>query len=147
MRGNRAAISKVGAKPAGFCMHRHFHGPSAGCRNSSKNLALACCMRWAASVSLTAAAMRWRTATVSPWRRTGGLEGQQGLQRGLIASVVGLLTTFLVDFDIGLGAGAMVVQIGIQVRAVELLDGLGVFSLDVAVAHVLADDGAIFGFH
>jgi hypothetical protein len=22
----------VGAKPAGFCIYRHFHGPSAGCR-------------------------------------------------------------------------------------------------------------------
>ena len=60
----------------------------------------------------------------------GGLgQGQQGLQRGLIAPVVAPLTAFLVDFDIGLGAGAMVVQIGIEVRAVEVLDGFGMFGV------------------
>jgi hypothetical protein len=41
----------------------------------------------------------------------------------------------------------MVVQIGIQVRAVELLNAFGVFGRDVAVAHVLADHRAILGFH
>ena len=58
-----------------------------------------------------------------------------------------LLTAFLVDFDIGLGAGAMVVQIGVEVRAVEVLNGFSVFGGDVAVAHVLADHRAILGFH
>ena len=56
-----------------------------------------------------------------------------GWQRGLIASVVAPLTAFLVDLDIGLGAGAMVVQIGIQVRAVELLDAFRVFGMDVVL--------------
>jgi len=51
----------------------------------------------------------------------------------LIASVVAPLTAFLVDLDIGLGAGAMVVQIGIQVRAVELLDAFRVFGMDVVL--------------
>ena len=54
------------------------------------------------------------------------MEGQQGFQWGLIASVGALLTALLVDFDIGLGAGAMVVQIGVEVRAVEVLDGFSV---------------------
>src|SRR5271166_101646 len=48
----------------------HFF-PKPAPRNCSKSLPLACCIRWAASVSLTAAAMRWRTARVSPWRRAG----------------------------------------------------------------------------
>ena len=41
----------------------------------------------------------------------------------------------------------MVVQIGIEVRAVELLQALGVRGVDVAVAQVLADHGSILGLH
>jgi len=55
--------------PTGILRFRHFHGRFAGSRNSSNNLRFACCMRWAASVSLRVAAMRCKTATVSPGRR------------------------------------------------------------------------------
>src|ERR1039457_3485425 len=67
-----------GGETRRVCTHRHFHRPCcrelhffpkpAG-RNCSKSLRLACCMRWAASVSLRAAAMRCKTATVSPGRK------------------------------------------------------------------------------
>ena len=53
-------------------------------------------------------------------------QGQQRLQRGLIAAVEAAFAAFVVDLDLGLGAGPMVVQIGIEVRGVELVDGLGV---------------------
>ena len=45
------------------------HGLPAGSRNCSNSLLFACCMRWAASVSLRAAAMRFRAVTLSPGRR------------------------------------------------------------------------------
>jgi hypothetical protein len=41
----------------------------------------------------------------------------------------------------------MVVQIRVEVRAVEVLDGFGVFGVEVTVAHVFADHRAILGFH
>jgi hypothetical protein len=41
----------------------------------------------------------------------------------------------------------MVVEIGIEVGVVELLKALGVRRVDRAVAQVLADHGAIFGFY
>jgi hypothetical protein len=40
----------------------------------------------------------------------------------------------------------MIVEIGIEVGGVELLQAPGVAGRDVAVAHMFADDGAIFGF-
>ena len=40
-------------------------------RNCSHSLRLACCIRWAAAVSLSAAATRCRAATVSPGRKYG----------------------------------------------------------------------------
>jgi hypothetical protein len=40
----------------------------------------------------------------------------------------------------------MVVEIGIEVGGVELLQAPGVPGRDIAVAHVFADDGAILGF-
>jgi hypothetical protein len=48
--------------------------------------------------------------------------------------------------DVGLGARTMVVEIGIEVGGVELLHAPGVPGRDIAVAHVFADDGAVFGF-
>src|ERR1035438_5877755 len=66
-------------KPAGFSTQRHFHRPffrrgfqvvakPAG-RIWANSLPLACCLRCAAAVSLTVAATRFRSATVSPSRK------------------------------------------------------------------------------
>ena len=41
-------------------------------------------------------------------------QGQQGLQRSLVAAVIAALAAFLTDLDVGLGAGTMVVEIGIS---------------------------------
>src|ERR1019366_4051384 len=73
-------------------------------------------------------------------------QGQQRFQRGLVAVVDVARAAFLVEGEVGLGAGAMVVEIRIEVGSVELLEGRGVGGRDVAVAHVFADDGALFGF-
>ena len=52
------------------------------------------------------------------------------------------------DFDIRpVRAGPMVVEIGIEVRQVELLQALGVGGGNIAVAQVLADHGAILGLY
>ena len=64
----------------------------------------------------------------------------------MIAPVNAALAALLVDDEVGLGARTMVVQIGIEVGGIEVLEGLGVGLVDVAVAHVLADHGAVFGF-
>ena len=67
------ALSKEEKNPRswflGIFFFRHFHGAPAGNRNCSNSLRLACCMRWAASVSLRVATMRCKTARVSPGRR------------------------------------------------------------------------------
>ncbi len=39
----------------------------------------------------------------------------------------------------------MVVQVGVQELPIEAVDVLGVAGVDIAIAHVLANDGAIFG--
>src|ERR1019366_9108322 len=65
----------------------------------------------------------------------------------LIAPVKASFAAFVVDFDLGLRAGAMVVQIRVEVRGVEVLEGLGVSGVEVTVAHVFADHRAILGFH
>src|ERR1035437_5558136 len=49
----------------GILLFRHFHGPAGADRNCVKSRRLACCIRWAASVSLWVPAMRCKTATVS----------------------------------------------------------------------------------
>ena len=54
-------------------------------------------------------------------RRVG--QGQQGFQRSLITALEAAPTAFLVAADVGLGAGTMVVEIGIEVGGVELLHG------------------------
>jgi hypothetical protein len=57
------------------------------------------------------------------------------------------LAAFLVDVHIRLSSRTTVVQIWIQVLAVEVVDGIGVSGVDVPVADVLANDGADFGLH
>ena len=41
----------------------------------------------------------------------------------------------------------MEVEIGVELFGVEAIDGAGVVLRDMAVAHQLADDGAVLGFN
>src|ERR1035441_9032340 len=59
----RGELRRTCPLPISCCRELHFFSKPAG-RNCSKSLRLACCIRWAASVSLTAAAMRCKTAMV-----------------------------------------------------------------------------------
>ena len=49
--------------------------------------------------------------------------------------------------SLGLAAGAVKVQVRIEVPLVEGIDGLGVPCGNVAVAHVFADHRSVFRFH
>jgi hypothetical protein len=71
---------------------------------------------------------------------------EQRLQRSLVAAVNPLLAALFVDFDIGLRAWTMIVEIGIEVGAVEPLQALGMGCVNRALAQMLADYSAIFGF-
>jgi len=73
-------------------------------------------------------------------------QGQQSLQRRLIAAVNPLLAALFVDFYIGLRTRTMVIEIGVEVGAVELLQALGMCRIDRTVTQVLADHGTILGF-
>ena len=73
-------------------------------------------------------------------------QSEQGLERRLVAAVNPLLAALFVDFDIGLRAWTMIVEIGIEVGAVEPLQALGMGCVNRALAQMLADYGAIFGF-
>src|SRR5271170_4909641 len=73
------------------------------------------------------------------------IQSQQGLQWSLIAFVTDAFAALLIDLNVGLGAGAMVVQIGIQVLPIEVVDPVGVARIDVAEANVFADHSSIFG--
>ena len=75
----------------------------------------------------------------------GFFQGQQGLERSLVAPVAGAFSALLVDFDFRLGAWAVVVEIGVEVVAVEAVDLAGVGLVDVSVADVFADDPAVLG--
>src|ERR1017187_3887621 len=75
------------------------------------------------------------------------LQQRQGLQRSQIALVTDAFAALLIYFNIGLGARAMVVQIWIQVLAINVIDAVGMACIDVAVADVFADDRSVFGFH
>ena len=75
------------------------------------------------------------------------VECKQGLQRGLIAVVADAFATLVVDGNVGLGAGAVIVQIGVEEVAIEAVEPVGASGIDVAVAEVLADDGAVLGLH
>src|SRR6185312_1419176 len=59
--GNRVLVFRIS-------YFRHFHSPHAVAvaRKPRKSLPLACCIRWAASVSLRAAAMRFKIARLMP---------------------------------------------------------------------------------
>ncbi len=70
---------------------------------------------------------------------------QERLQRGLVAAVAPAFPSLRVHLDIGLRTGAVIVQIRVEVCAVELLDGVGVGRLNMAPAHMFADDGTVLG--
>ena len=72
---------------------------------------------------------------------------QTGLQRSLVSLVADVFAAFLIDPDIGLGAGAMVVQIGIEILPVEAVDPVGVARIDVAVADVFTNHRAVLGLY
>jgi len=75
------------------------------------------------------------------------VQQRQGLQRALVALVTDALAALLVDLHVRLSTGPVIVQIGIQVLAVEVIDGIGVLGVDVSIADVFADDGAVLGLH
>jgi hypothetical protein len=72
----------------------------------------------------------------------GFLHRQQGLARCLGALVADAFSPLGVDFDLRLDAGPVVVEVGVEVVAVEAVDGLRVGPVDVSVADVFADDPA-----
>ncbi len=45
-------------------------------------------------------------------------QGQQGFQRSLIAPVAASLAVLVVNLEVGLGAGTMVIEIGVEVSGV-----------------------------
>jgi len=70
---------------------------------------------------------------------------QQGFQWSLVALVADAFSPLEIDFDLRLGAGPVVVQVGVEVVSLEAVDGLCVRRADVSVADVFADHRAVFG--
>ena len=77
----------------------------------------------------------------------GFIQRQQGLQRGQIALVAGALAALRVDLHLELGAGPVVVQIRVELLAIEAVDQVGMAGIDVTVADMFADNRAVFGLH
>ena len=77
-----------------------------------------------------------------------GHSGQalQGFPRRLVVQVQTACAPLFIPHQLGLSTGPMKVEIGVEVMAVELLQAVGGRSIDVAIAQVLADYRAIFGF-
>ena len=75
------------------------------------------------------------------------IQRQQGLQRSLVALVANAFAALLIDLDVGLGAGTMVVQIGIEILPIEAVDAVGVARIDVAVADVFTNHRAVLGLY
>ena len=73
------------------------------------------------------------------------IERQQRFEWSLIAFVANPFAASVIDLDLGLGAGAMVVQVRVEELPIEAVDAVGVAGIDVSIAHVLADDGAVLG--
>ena len=65
----------------------------------------------------------------------------------LVAAIATTLAALSVDFDIGLRTRTVIVQVGIEVRGIELLDAVRMGGIDVAPTDVFADDGAVLGLH
>ena len=84
-----------------------------------------------------------------PWLEIAGGLGQllERFPRRLVVAVHPLLLAFGVGLDLGLSAGPVEVQIGIEVLLVEALDAPRVRRRDVRISHVFADHRAVFRFH
>ena len=146
-KGRKTALSF-----SGLSIDRHFLRPLsfyAVSRNRSNSLFLASCVRRAASVSLSAAAMRFRALMLSPRAQVlcWIIQLEQGFQRSLVALVADAFAASEIDLDVGLGAGAMIVQIWVEVLAIEVVEAVGVARIDVSVADMFADHRAVFGLH
>src|ERR1035438_1927025 len=129
------SISKVFGKavgsfiPVGFSMDRHFLRPLSpppvlrGEPQSVKQLVLCvlhapCCIcvaerRCDALQGVDAESLAQVLCRL--------VQRQQGLQRSLVALVTNAFSALLIDLNIGLGAGAMVVQIRIQILPIEVV--------------------------
>ena len=75
----------------------------------------------------------------------GIFQRHQRFQRSPVAVVADAFSPLGIDQDFGLGAGAMVIEIRVEVVAIEAVDALGVSLVDVSVADMLAHDPAVFG--
>ncbi len=75
------------------------------------------------------------------------VQRRQGFRRGLAALVTDTLAPFLVDLHAGLGARTMIARIRVQVFMVKVIDGVGVFGIDLSINDTFANDGAAFGLH
>ena len=75
------------------------------------------------------------------------IQRQQGFQRSLVSLVANAFAAFLIDLDVGLCAGTMVVQIGIEIFPVEAVDAVSVAGIDVAVADVFTNHRAVLGLY
>ncbi len=75
------------------------------------------------------------------------IQSEQDLQRSLVALVTDAFTALLIDLHFGLCAGAMIVQIRIQVLPIEFVDPVGMGRIDVSVADVFADHRAVLGLY
>ena len=65
----------------------------------------------------------------------------------IVQFVLPLTLATRIQADGGKSAGAMKVQVGIEVCRVELLQAFGMLGRNVAVADVLAYNGAVLAFH
>ena len=64
-----------------------------------------------------------------------------------MARVAAALPALGVGGDFGLRRGAVIVDVGIQERHIELIEWRGLRRIDVRPAHVFAHDGGVFSFH
>lgn len=64
-------------------------------------------------------------------QKPGGVfQRQPGFKRSSVAAVAGSFSSLFVEDDVGLGAGPMVVEIGVEVVTIEAVDGFGVGLVD-----------------
>ena len=155
------SISKVFGKavggifPVGFSMDRHFLRPLLvpvvlrGEPQSVEQCAL-CLLHAARRFGIaegTGDALQGIDAEPLTQELCRLVQRQQGLPRSLVALVTDAFAALVIDLDIRLGARAMVVQIRIQILPIEVVDGVGVPRIDVAVTDVFADHRAVLGLH
>src|SRR6516225_9480856 len=134
----------------GFSCFRHFHGPFSCCGPKLLKEFAFGLLHMLGGLSVAEGsghALQDGQAHAGAQISCGLGECEQSFTRSLVAQVAAPAASFLVSVQLGLGAGTMEVQIGIEVVAVELLQRLSLGGLNIAVADVLADHGAVLGFH